>query len=268
MKIESADFYSLTELYDILHKPGTAKEVSGLERIARKFAPRAVADGERSPAWLEPACGTGRYLRVLSARGYRAIGFDQSGDMTAYAERSLRGAPRPVRVFTAGMEDFEGGLGRVKIDFAFNLINTIRHLSSDRAMVEHLDAMARVMKRHAVYIVGISLTAYGREREDEDLWKGRRGSTEVTQIVQYIPPAAGSRGIAARTERVISHLVVRSGEQTRDITSAYTLRCYSLKQWMRVVEQSGLSIVTSIDERGNEHLARDGGYCVFVLAKK
>ncbi|MCC6677851.1 MAG: methyltransferase domain-containing protein [Phycisphaerales bacterium] len=305
MKIECADFYSLTELYDILHTPGTAREVDGLERIARKFAPGAVRtkskDHDRlggspitgtkrvteSPVWLEPACGTGRYLRVLARRGYRAIGFDKSAEMVAYAEERLgaraerhgsesrattgraTGGRAAARVFVAGMEDFDRRLRGVKVDFAFNLINTIRHLPSDRAMVAHFDAMARAMKKGAVYIVGLSLTAYGRERDDEDLWKGRRGATEVTQIVQYLPPPPEvRRGPGARTERVISHLVVRSGERTRDITSAYTLRCYSLKQWMKVVEKSALEVLASIDEDGNDHLARDGGYCVFVLGRR
>lgn len=297
MKIERADFYSLTRLYDILHTPGTAREVDGLERIARKFAPGAVRKKSTprggvplptAPVWLEPACGTGRYLRVLERRGYRAIGFDKSAEMVAYAagaakkkrrkgaerqvseRRAVTGRP-PARVFAAGMEDFSRGMRGDKVDFAFNLINTIRHLPSDGAMLKHLRGMARAMRPGAVYIVGISLTAYGREREQEDVWKARRGATDVVQVVQYLPPEARS-GPGARTERVISHLTVRSlareNGSMRDITSAYTLRCYSLEQWIKLIERSPLEVVASIDEDGNTTPAREGGYCVFVLGKK
>lgn len=270
--IERAEFYSLTELYDILHTPGTAREVDGLERIARKFAPgaaraRSVAASARTPGpvWLEPACGTGRYLRVLANRGYRAVGFDSSPEMIAYAGDRMPEGSRG-KIFIAGMDHFAGSMGTTKVDFAFNLINTIRHLPSDGAMLAHFEDMARVMRPDAVYIVGLSLTAYGREREDEDLWTGRRGATKVTQIVQYLPPEA-KRGPGARTERVISHLAVRSGRRERDITSAYTLRCYSLEQWSRLVGRSALRVVASVDEDGRDHAPRDGGYNIFVLAR-
>jgi SAM-dependent methyltransferase len=43
---------------------------------------------------LDVACGTGRYGRVLADAGYRAVGFDISGDQLRFARRRLGAAIR------------------------------------------------------------------------------------------------------------------------------------------------------------------------------
>jgi SAM-dependent methyltransferase len=43
---------------------------------------------------LDVACGTGRYGRVLADAGYRAVGFDISGDQLRFARRRLGAAVR------------------------------------------------------------------------------------------------------------------------------------------------------------------------------
>ncbi|MEM7623060.1 MAG: class I SAM-dependent methyltransferase, partial [Planctomycetota bacterium] len=131
-----AGFYDDPVVYDILHTPGTAREVDGLTRIARRFV---SAPSGAALRWLEPACGTGRYLRVAAKRGAQAIGFDESAAMVAYASER---APRNMHVYTAGMETFVGaGCEAGSIGFAFNLINTFRHLMDDAAAAAHLREM-------------------------------------------------------------------------------------------------------------------------------
>ena len=45
-----------------------------------------------------------------------------------------------------------------------------------------------------IYIVGLSLCAYGLEAETEDVWRGRRGRTAVVQVIQYAPPTGSAAG--------------------------------------------------------------------------
>lgn len=260
-----ADFYSLTEWYDILHAPGTARDVAVVRRIAR----RAKALGRDPGVWLEPACGTGRHLRVLAAKGDRALGFDLKPEMVAYAKRSFRDmrAPRP-RAFVADMRDFDDGRRLPRIDVAFNLINTIRHLSSDAAMLAHFAAIARVLAPAGVYVVGVSLAAYGLEGPTEDVWTARRAGVRVSQVVQYEPPT-GSRGEAARSERVISHLIVsRRGMPDEHVDSVYSLRSYNLAQWRELVRRSALREVAVADSSGAPATPSEPGYYLFVLARQ
>lgn len=256
----AADFYADPVVYDILHASGTADEVNALETVARRFALSAM---RRGATWLEPACGTARHLRLLKKRGKRVVGFDVEPAMIGYAKRSLARS-----AFEARLDDFldvrPSLRGRVAL--AFNLINTIRHADSDAEMLTHFDMIARALRPGGVYVVGLSLSLYGCESPTEDVWTGARGTTKVTQVVQYLPPAPG--GKRDRDEQVISHLTIRTGRRTRDVDSHYVLRTYSLEQWHRLLARSALHIVGVVDQDGDEMDESPLGYAVYVLAPR
>lgn len=255
------DFYSIPDLYDVLHAPGTPEEVDVLRSIQR----RAVGS-MRSPRWIEPASGTGRYLLEAARHSVEGVGFDVSAPMVKYARAraARRSAARRPRFFLADMRDFDAGRRLGKFDFAFNPINTIRHLSSDAAMRQHLAAMARVLHPHGVYAVGVSLCAYGSEAPTEDVWQGERGAMRVVQVVQYIPPTGG-RGEASRAERVFSHLTVTGRGEERHIDSSYALRGYNLDQWTGLIRRAGWTIDGATDSHGEPATPREPGYFVFLL---
>lgn len=264
------DFYSIPDLYDILHTPGTASEARGIARVARRFCRSAAA----TPTYLEPACGSGRLLRHFARRGCRTVGFDIEPAMVAYAKARARELPAGQRptIFEAGMEDFDAARPRLRVDVAFNIINTIRHLPTDAALQRHLGAIARVLKPGGIYIVGIGLAAYGLEPPTEDIWTGARQGIRVTQVVQY-EPATGPKGNAARAERVVSHLTVRRGrgraakEQPKEehIDSAYSLRSYNLAQWREAIAASPLVELGTAAGTGEPATPAEPGYYLFVL---
>lgn len=255
------DFYSDAELYDILHAPGTAADLRGLLRVCRQFVGPV-----RGTRWLEPACGTGRYLIAAAGRGVRGMGFDLEAGMVRYAKAQARGAGmgRRVRFFRADMRDFDRQPRLGTFDLAFNLINTIRHLGSDAAMLAHLRGVAAVLAPGGCYAVGLHLCAYGGETETEDVWEGRRGGVRVQQVVQYIPPL-GPRGEGARAERVISHLTVTRRGAVTHLDSTYALRGYNLAQWTALLDRAGWVVEGVTSGAGEARAPVDGGYFIFVL---
>ena len=97
MRDREIDLYANPAIYELLHAYGTAGEVRVLESLeARTRRPYSSAPLR----WLEPACGTGRYLARASVRGRRVCGFDASPAMVAYARR------RGLDVFEASLVDF------------------------------------------------------------------------------------------------------------------------------------------------------------------
>ncbi len=250
--------YADARIYDILHTPGTAEEVDGLVRTETLYSPASA----RSRLWLEPACGTGRYLRVARARGINTVGFDLSADMIDYARaRAARASSNAhERYFVASMTDFAGSLDR-RVSFAFNLINTIRHLESDAAMLEHFEHIARVLAPGAKYAVGISLSDYGREKPSQDVWEGARGPCRVRQTVRFTPPVSG------RKERVDSRLTVSTPTGKSLHKSTYFLRTYSRKQWLALIGRSPLRLVETVEPDGSPMSVPEVGYAVFLLGR-
>lgn len=265
MEPGSVGLYNDASVYDILHAPGTREEVDGLLRMHGRF----VTAKASAKLWLEPACGTGRYLIRLAKKSVRGVGFDVDPGMVEYATaraKRLRLAPRP-RFGVATMESFvdEGLVRPGSVRLAFNLINTVRHLMSDEAMLAHFGQMRAALAPGGVYLVGISLTVYGLEPPSEDVWEGRRGRTTVRQVVNFVPPVA-SAGRARRTERIFSHLTISkpSGEEDRD--STYTLRTYDEVQWRQLVKRAGWRVLGVVDEEGDDVTLTPPGYGIFVLS--
>ena len=258
--------YADPSLYDILYTPGTAAEIDALERVERSLAPGRVPAPGR--LWFEPACGTGRCLRVAAARGRRVSGFDREPAMLAYATARLAkgdrvGAGRRTsstairaarpRLFQADLADFAGaaaaaGLRPGSVDFAFITVNSLRHLETDRAMLAHFAQVRDLLRPGGLYVVGISLTDYDWLWPDEDLWAAVRGSCRVSQLINWLPPEPGTP--RARLERAISHLTVTRPGRTDHLDDAYDLRCYDIAQWRRLVGRSALDHVGSFDARG------------------
>ena len=241
-------WYRRPSWYDILHAPGTAEEAAPLEPAAENLLPARRA---RRAVFLEPACGTGRFLRLLARRGRAVVGFDREPVMVEYARGALgrgRAAAAPSGVFEADMTAFElprSAPGRGRADLAFNLINTVRHLPDDRSMLAHFERVASALGPGGVYVVGLSLQDPAGESASEDVWTGARGRCRVVQAVQYLPPEGRSR-----RERVISHLAVTTPSGTDHLDETYDLRTYTPRQWLALLERSALRPAALLDEGG------------------
>jgi SAM-dependent methyltransferase len=235
-----AEAYADPEVYDVLHSPHTAGEIDLFDRCARDWkAPKG--------AWLEPACGSGRYLRELAGRGVRCTGFDLDDGMLDYARNEIRraGFARRVRLVRADMASFRQVIDD-RFAVAFNPVNTFRHLHRPREAAAHLREVAEALLPGGLYLVGLSFSRYGAEEETEDVWTAKRGKISVRQIVQYLPPDRRTR-----KEMVISHLQVDRPDGREYLNSTYALRSYDLDQWKGLVRRSPLRRVGAIDDLGN-----------------
>ena len=261
MQESTSGFYADPTVYDILHTPGTGREVEILESLFD----RHCQDLPRAGVWLEPACGSGRFLRLLTRHGHRVAGFDLSETMLSYARQRLEALDqsRHAHIFRADMTTFSSHMKPESVIFAFNTINSLRHLEHDEDFLAHFREMAQVLHPDGIYVVGISLSAYGREIPTEDSWEGQRGSCQVRQIVQYLPPADSATG--ARKERVISHLTIQRPRGSEHRDHSYDLHCFNRRQWRRLLLHSPLAIREITSDQGQPMQDHDGNYFLYIL---
>src|SRR2546430_1794883 len=71
-RILEGTWYDHPEYYDIAFQVYTEREADFIEAACRKYCPF------NARRLLEPACGTGRLVTALAARGYEVTGFDFS----------------------------------------------------------------------------------------------------------------------------------------------------------------------------------------------
>lgn len=267
-------FYLDPEVYEALHASDAPSDVRMLKRLWRDHG-----HGRPGTAF-EPACGPGRHLRLLARDGWDVVGLDLEPTMIGHATRAFSRVPGPstARFIAGDMAAVGDLLPAASVDLAFCLINSIRHLSSDSAMLRHLRGVRRALKPHGIYAVGLSMSWYGHESTSEDVWSGRlrvnNGTIAVTQVVTYEPPeAAGGNSppAAQRFERVISHLeITRTAGGTARAEHAdhvYRLRTYNSDQWLGMVRRSGLEVRAVLDVHGDPQEVPSVGYGVFVLAR-
>ncbi len=253
-------FYDEPMLYDVLHRKGTAAEVRGLRRLGNRLGLNPAGP------WLEPACGSGRYVRAAVAQGIRIAAFDMSEAMVEYSRSRMdEGQAWMYRLGVADMRTFDVAsfAPSWRFELAFNPINTIRHLENDGDLMAHLGRVHGALRPGGVYVVGLSLSVYGFEQPSEDTWSGARGSLKVHQIVQYTP-AHGGRD---RVEQVHNVLAVTRPSGTRIVPSAYGLRSYDRAQWDAVIARSPFSLWGCVNEAGEDMEPTSPGYALWVLRR-
>src|SRR6266705_5231598 len=159
-----ANSYDYPHYYDIAFQAYTRQEADFIEAACRKYCPFAPR------RFLEPACGSGRLITELAARGYQVTGFDISQPALSYLRRRLTRRRLRAETFEAEMSDFR--LGR-PVDAAYCTISTFRHLLTEQAARSHLECIAGSLRPCGIYVLGLRLLLLSRDEEDSECWTQR-----------------------------------------------------------------------------------------------
>ena len=172
-----ASWYDSPQYYDLAFRSETRGEANFIEAACRKYCPF------RARRLLEPACGSGRLMTELAARGHRMTGFDLNEPALAYLRRRMARRGLRAKTFVADMADF-----RVKrpMDAAYCTFDSFRHLLTESAARAHLECMARSLRRGGIYILGFHLLPPDAAEECIERWTERHGATQVTVTLRVV----------------------------------------------------------------------------------
>lgn len=243
-RLETA-LYDEPAWYDLLHAEGTAEEAGLLVDIHRLH-------GNGGKDWLEPACGTGRLLERLSAKGFRVTGYDINAKALAFARKRLR----DVELLRADMTSF---CRPDSFDVAFNLLGSFRHLATDKAALAHLRSTARSLRKGGIYIIQLDMADYAHPEDDEETWTERSGRRRVDHVMICLAP--DRRG---RREKLIQFFNLRGNGRRRLLRCEYDLRSYDLAQWKALIAKTPFKIARAMLNPPKRPGVRDG---VFVLVR-
>ena len=258
-RILIANWYDYPQYYDIAFQANTWREVEFIEHACRKYCP---FDARR---FLEPACGTGRLITALAARGYQVAGFDLSRPALSYLRRRLTRRRLHAEAFVAEMSNFR--LPRTA-DAAYCVVNTFRHLLTEQAARGHLECIAGSLRPGGVYILGMHLLPLDVDEREAERWTERRGDTKVT-VTHRVLRTDRRR----RIEHVRVCLMARRGSKELRLRHEFQLRTYTPRQFRRLlasVPSLELCDVYDFWYDIDQPLALNAeiGYGVFILRRR
>lgn len=223
MKKTTASIYDFPTYYDLVFGSDTAAELGFLNECFDHFVDGAVKRA------FEPACGTGRLMyRMAQANGIEVGGIDLNEKAVDYCNARMERMELAGRAMLGDMTDFE--VGRA-YDAAFNTINSFRHLQDERAALDHLECMARAVRKGGVYVLGLHLTPTRGEATDEESWSARRGQLSIN--THMWPIEKNSR---KRLERFGIRFDVYKPTDSFRIEDVLQLRSYTHRQFLSLLQ--------------------------------
>ena len=255
-----ANWFDFPQYYDIAFQAYTPWEVNFIEAACRKYCSFAAH------RFLEPACGSGRLIIGLAARGYQMAGFDLSQPALSYLRRRLSQRRLDAEIFEAEMSDFRFGR---PVDAAYCTVNTFRHLLTEQAARGHLRCIAGSLRPGGIYVLGLHLLSLDVDKEDGLRWTTRRGETKVTVTLCVL-----RIDLRRRLENFrVSLLVRQRGSKEVRLRHEFQIRTYTARRFRRLLDSVPWQELCDVyDFRYDiEHplpLNDEMAYSVFVLRRR
>ncbi len=216
-----ADWYDYPQYYDLAFRSETPGEADFIEAACQKYGL-----GETRHL-LEPACGTGRLVTELAARGYQLSGFDLSRPSLRYLRRRLARRGLQATVFHADMADFRLDS---PADAAYSTFDSFRHLLTEQAARQHLQCVADCLRPGGLYLLGFHLLPPDAAEECTERWTETWGQTRVTVTLRVLDTDR-----RRRVERLRVCLLVRRGERVLRLRHDFAFRMYTARQFRRLL---------------------------------
>jgi SAM-dependent methyltransferase len=172
---------------------------------------------------LDIASGDSPHGIILSRAGIKVVGVDRSATMIA-SGRSQAAGLDSIRFYRRPIERFN--LPEKPFDCAFFMSETFPIMTTNRAILEHLKSVARLLKRGGLYCIDIDRQDGLRAGGGRRLWRQRKvralgTEIEVREYTVAAPWYAGAYFYELRCKIKQAHDTVVS---TRDLVPVrYTL---------------------------------------------
>ncbi len=108
---------------------------------------------------LDPACGVGLWLEHFVARGSAVAGVEIDAGVAEQTAARLRG--KNAVVVHGDMREPPPALASAPFDLAINLDNSVGHLGGVSDLVQHLQAMHRLLGPRGLYLLGVAVREAG-----------------------------------------------------------------------------------------------------------
>ena len=215
------DWYDHPEYYDLSLRDETPLEARFVGAACRKYCDFPVR------RLVEPACGSGRLVVELAARGYDVTGIDLNEKALGFLRKRLKRKKLEAEVLRADMTDF--ALPQ-PADAAYCLLNSFRHLLTEADAKRHLETVAKNLRPGGIYLLGLHLLPPDADLNSIERWRTSQGKTHISTDLRV---TASDR--RRRIESLQVSLRVRRGEKLWRFRGKFDLRLYTAAQFRKLL---------------------------------
>lgn len=122
---------------------------------------------------------------------------------------------------------------------AYCMVDTFRHLLTDKDAINHLHNIARHLNNNGIYILGLHLLPDRGVSRKIHRWQGNRGRLTVRSSITVLDINRDNR-----EETLCYQLRVKE----KKYSSVYKLRTYTCRQFMGLLEKAGCFIIMGIHD--------------------
>ena len=259
--IDEIDWYETPLYYDIIFDADTGDEADFIEAMHSRHG-----TGAKQPSNLELACGTGRVMRELAARGWSSAGFDASEAMLEFAWLRHKQEGLKAKLWKDRIESFSVPRAQ-KFDVVHCLVSTFKYLPSEKDARGCLEQSAKALKKGGLLIIGLHLTDYDHAGITHERWVEERNGIEVVCNTRTWPADRKKR-----TEQIRSRLrITHSDGLVQKQETYWTGRTYSAAQLKQLINSAPqLQLVACHDFNHDPDVTRalDDGYADIVVVLK
>ncbi|MBL4885940.1 MAG: class I SAM-dependent methyltransferase [Planctomycetaceae bacterium] len=225
LEIIKGHLYDYPKYYDLVFGSDWKAEFDFLQDCFKQLAMRKVK------RIFEPACGTGRLMYKLADAGFEVAGNDLNTFAVDYCNKRLEKRGHAGSAVVGDMSDFTV---EKPFDAAFNMINSFRHLRTEKEAVGHFRCVAEAVAEGGLFILGMHLNPEdaGDDYEAEEEWSARRGNLQVnTRLwsMNYDPKT--------RIEEIGFEYDVYTPTKQFRIEDTTTFRCYTRKHMDKLIKK-------------------------------
>jgi hypothetical protein len=130
-----------------------------------------------------------------------------------------------------------------KVDAAFNMINSFRHLTTAKQAKDHIGCMAGAIRRGGVYALGFHLTPTATEPLGEESWVARKGHLQVNSRLWTL-----TRDMRKRLERFAVSYEIYTPSQQWQLYNEMEFRTYTAPQFEKLIRDEGSFSIHAIHD--------------------
>lgn len=218
--------YDYPKYYDLVYGSDWKAEYEFLLKVIDRYSKRTVK------SLFEPACGTGRLMIKFAQSGFQVSGNDLNANAIDFCNDRLERHGYPRSAFVGDMSDFK--LPK-RADLAFNMINSFRHLPTEKSAESHFKCIANALNKDGLYVLGLHLTPLIGDRVEKESWPARRGNLAVISSLW-----SESIDIKNRNEKVGMSFDIYTPTKSYRIVDEMDYRIYTAKQMIKLLERVNL----------------------------